>query len=73
MLPMCLSVGFLGPVAMVKPPILILSFFLHRTPPSCLQASNRAEQAQALTWIKSHLEEHSDVCLPKQEVYDDYK
>lgn len=44
-----------------------------QTPPSCLQASNRTEQAQALTWIKSHLEEHSDVCMPKQEVYDDYK
>lgn len=38
-----------------------------------LQSSNRLEQIQAVTWIKSHLEEHSETSLPKQEVFDDYK
>ncbi|KAL3885055.1 hypothetical protein ACJMK2_025153 [Sinanodonta woodiana] len=46
---------------------------LRQTPPSCVQGSNRLEQAQAFTWIKSHLEEDPDICLPKQEVYDDYR
>ncbi len=40
---------------------------------SVLASSNRLEQIQAVTWIKSHLEEDSETSLPKQEVYDDYK
>ncbi|XP_053386900.1 uncharacterized protein LOC123541920 [Mercenaria mercenaria] len=43
------------------------------TPPSCLPTSNRKEQGEAFTWIKSHLEEHGDVCMPKAEVYDEYR
>ncbi|XP_065516463.1 DNA-binding protein RFX5 isoform X2 [Lathamus discolor] len=27
----------------------------------------------ACTWIRNHLEEHTDTCLPKQDVYDAYK
>ncbi|OWF49323.1 uncharacterized protein LOC110451980 [Mizuhopecten yessoensis] len=46
---------------------------LRQTPTSCLQTSNRTEQAQAYTWIRSHLEEDVEICLPKQEVYDDYR
>ena len=36
-------------------------------------SNNRLEQIQAVSWIKSHLEEHAETSLPKQEVYDDYK
>lgn len=43
------------------------------TPTSCLPTSNRKEQGEAFTWIKSHLEEHGDVCMPKAEVYDEYR
>ncbi|XP_064470970.1 uncharacterized protein LOC135385539 [Ornithodoros turicata] len=32
-----------------------------------------AEVAQTYTWIQSHLEEDSDVSLPKQEVYEEYR
>ncbi|XP_060080196.1 uncharacterized protein LOC132559583 [Ylistrum balloti] len=46
---------------------------LRQTPTSCLQTPNRTEQAQAYTWIRSHLEEDVEICLPKQEVYDDYR
>uniref|UniRef100_A0A8W8MCJ6 RFX-type winged-helix domain-containing protein n=1 Tax=Magallana gigas TaxID=29159 RepID=A0A8W8MCJ6_MAGGI len=46
---------------------------LRRTPtPYCKQA-NRVEQSLAYTWIKSHLEEDIEICLPKQEVYDEYR
>jgi hypothetical protein len=38
-----------------------------------LPTSNRKEQGEAFTWIKSHLEEHGDVCMPKAEVYDEYR
>uniref|UniRef100_A0A3P8WVI3 Regulatory factor X, 5 n=1 Tax=Cynoglossus semilaevis TaxID=244447 RepID=A0A3P8WVI3_CYNSE len=30
-------------------------------------------QLHPCTWIRSHLEEHSDTCLPKQDVYETYK
>ncbi|KAK3096135.1 hypothetical protein FSP39_023579 [Pinctada imbricata] len=46
---------------------------IYRTPTSCIHASNRLEHGQAYTWIKSHLEEDSEICLPKQDVYEDYK
>ncbi|XP_072284666.1 DNA-binding protein RFX5 isoform X2 [Pyxicephalus adspersus] len=32
-----------------------------------------AEHMHACTWIRNHLEEHTDTCLPKQDVYDAYK
>lgn len=35
--------------------------------------NNRFEQIQAVTWIKSHLEEDAGISLPKQEVFEDYK
>ncbi|XP_041429760.1 DNA-binding protein RFX5 isoform X3 [Xenopus laevis] len=34
---------------------------------------NTAEHMHACTWIRNHLEEHTDTCLPKQDVYDAYK
>ncbi|KAL4216656.1 hypothetical protein ACF0H5_024379 [Mactra antiquata] len=43
------------------------------TPTSNLPTSNRKEQIEASTWIKSHLEEHGEVCLPKSDVYDEYR
>ncbi|XP_071098625.1 serine-rich adhesin for platelets-like [Haliotis cracherodii] len=46
---------------------------LRQTPTSFLHSSNRIEQAQAFTWIRSHLEEDSEICVPKHEVYDDYR
>lgn len=27
----------------------------------------------AYRWIRNHLEEHTDTCLPKQSVYDAYR
>ncbi len=48
-------------------------FFFSGSTSSVLASSNRLEQIQAVTWIKSHLEEDSETSLPKQEVYDDYK
>ncbi|XP_025084211.1 uncharacterized protein LOC112558159 [Pomacea canaliculata] len=44
-----------------------------QTPTSFLHASNRLEQAQAFTWIRSHLEEDNQICVPKHEIYDDYR
>ncbi|NWT81423.1 RFX5 protein, partial [Lanius ludovicianus] len=32
-----------------------------------------AEHMHACSWIRNHLEEHTDTCLPKQDVYDAYK
>ncbi|NXN13369.1 RFX5 protein, partial [Indicator maculatus] len=32
-----------------------------------------AEYMHACNWIRNHLEEHTDTCLPKQDVYDAYK
>ncbi|KAK2920564.1 DNA-binding protein RFX5 [Channa argus] len=34
---------------------------------------NTADQLHTCNWIRSHLEEHSDTCLPKQDVYETYK
>lgn len=34
---------------------------------------NTLEQVHTCNWIRSHLEEHSDTCLPKQDVYETYK
>ncbi|XP_061675376.1 DNA-binding protein RFX5 [Syngnathoides biaculeatus] len=34
---------------------------------------NTSEQLHTCNWIRSHLEEHSDTCLPKQDVYETYK
>ncbi|ELT92673.1 hypothetical protein CAPTEDRAFT_131555, partial [Capitella teleta] len=33
----------------------------------------KTEQMHAETWIRSHLEEDPDTCMPKSEIYDDYK
>ncbi|XP_041356001.1 serine-rich adhesin for platelets-like [Gigantopelta aegis] len=44
-----------------------------QTPTSFLHSSNRIEQAQAFTWIRSHLEEDAEICVPKHEVFDDYR
>ncbi|XP_015230551.1 PREDICTED: DNA-binding protein RFX5 [Cyprinodon variegatus] len=32
-----------------------------------------ADQLHTCNWIRSHLEEHSDTCLPKQDVYETYR
>nr|XP_023687883.1 DNA-binding protein RFX5 isoform X1 [Paramormyrops kingsleyae]XP_023687884.1 DNA-binding protein RFX5 isoform X1 [Paramormyrops kingsleyae]XP_023687885.1 DNA-binding protein RFX5 isoform X1 [Paramormyrops kingsleyae]XP_023687886.1 DNA-binding protein RFX5 isoform X1 [Paramormyrops kingsleyae]XP_023687887.1 DNA-binding protein RFX5 isoform X1 [Paramormyrops kingsleyae] len=34
---------------------------------------NVADQLHTCNWIRSHLEEHADTCLPKQDVYEAYK
>ena len=44
-----------------------------RTPTSFLCTSNRLEQALAVTWIRSHLEDDHQICVPKHEVYDEYR
>ncbi|NWI96652.1 RFX5 protein, partial [Pitta sordida] len=38
-----------------------------------LSALGTAEYMHACSWIRNHLEEHLDTCLPKQDVYDAYK
>ncbi|NXM06089.1 RFX5 protein, partial [Tyrannus savana] len=38
-----------------------------------LSALSTAEYMHACNWIRNHLEEHTDTCLPKQDVYDAYK
>ncbi|XP_056463678.1 DNA-binding protein RFX7-like [Gadus chalcogrammus] len=38
-----------------------------------LATSSRTQQTHAFHWIRSHLEEHPETSLPKQEVYDEYK
>ncbi|XP_059574630.1 DNA-binding protein RFX5 isoform X2 [Alligator mississippiensis] len=38
-----------------------------------LNSLNTAEHMHACNWIRNHLEEHTDTCLPKQDVYDAYK
>lgn len=34
---------------------------------------NMADQLLTCNWIRSHLEEHADTCLPKQDVYETYR
>ncbi|XP_058233177.1 DNA-binding protein Rfx5 isoform X3 [Hemibagrus wyckioides] len=36
-------------------------------------AVNTADQLHTCNWIRSHLEEHTDTCLPKQDVYETYR
>uniref|UniRef100_A0A8B9M4W3 Regulatory factor X5 n=1 Tax=Accipiter nisus TaxID=211598 RepID=A0A8B9M4W3_9AVES len=38
-----------------------------------LSSLSTAEYMHACNWIRNHLEEHADTCLPKQDVYDAYK
>ncbi|XP_067425520.1 DNA-binding protein RFX5 [Emydura macquarii macquarii] len=38
-----------------------------------LSSLSTAEHMHACNWIRNHLEEHTDTCLPKQDVYDTYK
>ncbi|NWR03071.1 RFX5 protein, partial [Paradoxornis webbianus] len=38
-----------------------------------LSSLGTAEHMHACSWIRNHLEEHGDTCLPKQDVYDAYK
>ncbi|XP_074836919.1 DNA-binding protein RFX5 [Carettochelys insculpta] len=38
-----------------------------------LSSLSSAEHMHACSWIRNHLEEHTDTCLPKQDVYDTYK
>ncbi|XP_069734749.1 DNA-binding protein RFX5 isoform X2 [Phaenicophaeus curvirostris] len=38
-----------------------------------LSSLSTAECMHACSWIRNHLEEHTDTCLPKQDVYDAYK
>ncbi|XP_035426680.1 DNA-binding protein RFX5 [Cygnus atratus] len=38
-----------------------------------LSSLSMAEYMHACNWIRNHLEEHTDTCLPKQDVYDAYK
>ncbi|XP_029437004.1 DNA-binding protein RFX5 isoform X2 [Rhinatrema bivittatum] len=37
-----------------------------------LNSLSTAEHMHACTWIRNHLEDHIDTCLPKQDVYDAY-
>ncbi|CAM5175814.1 unnamed protein product [Eretmochelys imbricata] len=37
-----------------------------------LSSLSTAEHMHACNWIRNHLEEHTDTCLPKQDVYDTY-
>ncbi|XP_062865329.1 DNA-binding protein RFX7-like isoform X2 [Trichomycterus rosablanca] len=34
---------------------------------------NKVEQLPTYSWIRSHLEEHTDSCLPKEEIYETYR
>ncbi|XP_017310407.1 uncharacterized protein rfx5 isoform X2 [Ictalurus punctatus] len=36
-------------------------------------AVNMADQLHTCNWIRAHLEEHADTCLPKQDVYETYR
>ncbi|KAM4644453.1 DNA-binding protein RFX5 isoform 2-T3 [Amazona ochrocephala] len=38
-----------------------------------LSSLSAAEYMHTCNWIRNHLEEHTDTCLPKQDVYDAYK
>lgn len=38
-----------------------------------LSSLSTAEYMHACNWIRNHLEEHADTCLPKQDVYDAYR
>ncbi|XP_060112504.1 DNA-binding protein RFX5 [Heteronotia binoei] len=38
-----------------------------------LASLSSVEHMHACTWIRNHLEEYPDTCLPKQDVYDAYK
>ncbi|NXX97449.1 RFX5 protein, partial [Centropus bengalensis] len=38
-----------------------------------LSSLSTAEYMHTCNWIRNHLEEHTDTCLPKQDVYDAYK
>ncbi|XP_026513624.1 DNA-binding protein RFX5 [Terrapene carolina triunguis] len=38
-----------------------------------LSSLSTAEHMHACNWIRNHLEEHTDTCLPKQDIYDTYK
>ncbi|XP_030043426.1 DNA-binding protein RFX5 [Microcaecilia unicolor] len=38
-----------------------------------LSTLNTSEHMHAYNWIRNHLEEHTDTCLPKQDVYEAYK
>ncbi|XP_054662173.1 DNA-binding protein RFX5 isoform X2 [Grus americana] len=38
-----------------------------------LSSLSTAEYMHACNWIRNHLEEHTDTCLPKKDVYDAYK
>lgn len=49
---------------------------LHAVIPSSsldLSSLSTAEYMHACNWIRNHLEEHTDTCLPKQDVYDAYR
>ena len=49
---------------------------LHAIIPSSsldLSSLSTAEYMHACNWIRNHLEEHADTCLPKQDVYDAYR
>lgn len=49
---------------------------LHAIIPSSsldLSSLSTAEYMHACNWIRNHLEEHTDTCLPKQDVYDAYR
>ncbi|KAM9368330.1 DNA-binding protein RFX5 [Phaethornis superciliosus] len=38
-----------------------------------LNSLSTAEYMHTCNWIRNHLEEHTDTCLPKQDVYDAYR
>ena len=55
---------------------IIPTHSLHPIIPSSsldLSSLSTAEYMHACNWIRNHLEEHADTCLPKQDVYDAYR
>uniref|UniRef100_A0A8C5R496 Regulatory factor X5 n=1 Tax=Leptobrachium leishanense TaxID=445787 RepID=A0A8C5R496_9ANUR len=50
-----------------------LYLYLQLPPGPSAPEKSTAEHMYACTWIRNHLEEHTDTCLPKQDVYDAYK
>lgn len=50
--------------------MLFSFYFSCSSEPSTL---SNEEYMYAYRWIRNHLEEHTDTCLPKQSVYDAYR
>ena len=55
-------------MSFVKTKKKFLFFFVRPLNP----LGNRQEIQQTIVWIKTHLEEDSEISIPKQDVYDQY-